>query len=203
MTGRFDDARESWESSNRVLDEANMLVPSRVSQMHAAAARELAGDRAGAEHELMARWLYFRDNLDRAADTRGMQAAHALAHLYCDDGRWDDAEECLAYHRDLPVPIHMIASRLAGEARVAAHRGELAEAAAQAQRAVEISDGSDQLNSRASILLALAEVRRAAGEQAAADSTVATALELYEQKGNLTAAARVRTGIEARSGPAT
>jgi class 3 adenylate cyclase/tetratricopeptide (TPR) repeat protein len=195
MRGRFEDARDCWETSNRVLDEANMLIPSRVSQMHSASARELAGDRAGAKQELMARWLYFRDTLNGSPDTRGMQAAHALADLYCDEGRWDEAEMCLAYHRDLPVPIHMVAARLAGEARVAAHRGELADAVAQARRAVEITGGGDDLNARARLLLALAEVQRAAGERAEADASAATALELYEQKGNLTAAARLRAGV--------
>jgi class 3 adenylate cyclase/tetratricopeptide (TPR) repeat protein len=192
MVGRVDDARDSWEKSNRVLDEANMLIPSRVSQLHSASARELAGDRAGAEQELVARWRYFRETLNGAPDRRAIQAAHALADFYCDDGRWDDAEECLAFHRDLPLPIHMVALRLVGEARVAAHRGEHVEAAARVRRAVEIVDGTDSLNQRARASLALAEVQRAAGQDAEADASLATALELYEQKGNLAAAARVK-----------
>jgi class 3 adenylate cyclase/tetratricopeptide (TPR) repeat protein len=192
MVGRFDDARESWEKSNRVLDDANMLIPSRVSQSHSAAARELAGDYAGAEQELIARWRYFSETRNGALDTRAMQSAHALAMFYCDWGRWDDAEECLAFHHDAALPIHMVAWRLVGEARVAAHRGDHLDAAARIRRAVEVINGTDGLNQRARASLALAEVQRAAGQDAEADATLATALELYEQKGNLAAAERVR-----------
>jgi class 3 adenylate cyclase/tetratricopeptide (TPR) repeat protein len=194
MAGRFDDARAAWEKSNRVLDDANILTASRVSQLHSARARALAGDRAGAEQELVARWLYFRKTLNGAPDTRAMQAAYDLANHYCDDGRWDDAEECLAFQRDVALPIHMVAWRLVGEARVAAHRGEHAEAVARILRAVEMKDGTDALNERAGVLLALAEVQRAAGQDAEADRSVANALQLYAQKGNLAAAARVRAG---------
>jgi class 3 adenylate cyclase/tetratricopeptide (TPR) repeat protein len=192
MAGRFDDAREAWEKSNRVLDDANMMIPSRVSQGHAASARELAGDRAGAEQELVARWRYFSETRNGAPDTRAMQAAHDLANLYCDWGRWEDAEECLAFHRDVPLPVHMVPGRLVAEARVAAHLGELVDAAARIRRAVELIDGTDGLNQRARVFLALAEVMRAAGQDAEADTAVATALELYEQKGNVAAAARLQ-----------
>jgi class 3 adenylate cyclase/tetratricopeptide (TPR) repeat protein len=194
MAGRFDEARESWEKSDRVLDDANMLISSRVSQLAAASARELAGDRAGAEQELIARWQYFRATINGAPDTRALQAAHTLANLYCDWGRWEDADECLSFHRDVPLPINMAAWRLAGEARVAAHRGEHVEAGVLIRRAVEMVDGADGLNARARMLLALAEVQRAAGQEAEADASAATALGLYEQKGNLAAAARARAG---------
>jgi len=40
--------------------------------------------------------------------------------------------------------------------------------------------------------LALAEVQRAAGNEAEADQAVERALELYDRKGNIAAAARVR-----------
>ena len=51
---------------------------------------------------------------------------------------------------------------------------------------------------RARIWLALAEVQRAAGDAAEADAAVATALELYEQKGNVAAAERLRASARER-----
>ena len=149
MAGRFDDAREAWAQEQpraRRGEHAGHLVG--VRDALAPSAKELAGDRAGAEHELKARWHYFRDILGGAPDSRAMQAAYRLAYLYCDDGRWDDAEECLAFHRDVPDAERRdsrphIASP--AEARLAAHRGELAEAAALAQRAVEIAEATDML----------------------------------------------------------
>ena len=82
--------------------------------------------------------------------------------------------------------------RLAGRARLAAHRGQHDEAVALARAAVELAEQTDMLNLRARIWLALAEVQRAAGNGAEADAAVATALELYEQKGNVAAAAALR-----------
>ena len=54
------------------------------------------------------------------------------------------------------------------------------------------------LNLRARIWLALAEVQRAAGHAAEADAAVATALGLYEQKGNVAAADCLRAGLPER-----
>jgi hypothetical protein len=89
----------------------------------------------------------------------------------------------------------MTPSLLVAEARLAAHRGEHVEAAERIRRAVEVTDGIDGLNLRAGLFLAFAEVQRAAGEESEADTSVATALELYERKGNLAAAARLRAGV--------
>src|SRR5262249_5147756 len=140
MAGRFDDARESWEWASHVLDEANMVVSSWVSQMHAAGAKELAGDIAGAERDLKSMWRDCRDALGEAPDLRAMHAAYRLANLYCDQGRWAEAEECLAFHGGHPVPedATVAVHRPAATARLAAHDGELREAEAFAARALEV-----------------------------------------------------------------
>jgi tetratricopeptide (TPR) repeat protein len=195
MAGRYDDARTCWERGSLVLDEANILSSSWVSLLHSAGAKELAGDRAGAKHDLQSMWLHTRDAMGGAPDMRAMTAAYLLANLYCDDGRWDEAEECLAFHGDASVleDAPPGAYRFAGAARIAAHRGELAAASTLARTAVEIAAGTDMLNLQARTWLAQAEVHSAAGEAGLAEAAVATALELYERKGNLSAAGRVRT----------
>src|SRR5262249_46808394 len=85
MACRFDDARQSWEAASRVLDEANILVASWVSHIHSSMAKDLAGDRAGAQRDLKTMWLKCRDVLGGAPDLRAMGAAYMLAWLYCDD----------------------------------------------------------------------------------------------------------------------
>jgi class 3 adenylate cyclase/tetratricopeptide (TPR) repeat protein len=197
MAGRFDDARESWEGASRVLDEANMVVSSWVSHIHSSMAKELAGDRAGAQSDLKTMWLNCREVLGGAPDLRAMGAAYMLAWLYCDDGRWDEADEYLAFNREVRVPEDFAVAvyRLAGEARLAAHRGELVEAAMLARRAVEFGEGADMPNVRARAWLALAEVQRAAGHAGHGDAAVGAALELYVQKGNVAAADRLRAGV--------
>lgn len=200
MAGRIEEARESVRRSGPILDELNHLTVSWVYRSTAAEAKELIGDRVGAEQELTAKWLWLGD-LGGAYKGRAMQAAYELAHLYCDDGRWDDAERCLAYGRDFPEPTHYRRESvlgLAGRARLAAHRGALAQAERLARRGVELANRSDMLNVRARAWLACAEVEQANGRRAAADSAVELALALYEQKGNLTAAERVRARTDAR-----
>jgi tetratricopeptide (TPR) repeat protein len=197
MAGRFDDADAQERRSAPLLEQANLLTPSWVTYRIVAEAKELAGDRAGAERELRAQWLSFRDTLGGAPDARAMRAAYDLANFYCDDGRWDDAEACLAPYRDLPEQrwVAPTAYRLAAEARLDAHRGLLDSAVARAGRAVELADTSDMLNMRARIWLARAEVDRAADRAVYAEAAVGKALELYEEKGNVAAAGRVRAAV--------
>jgi tetratricopeptide (TPR) repeat protein len=196
MAARFDDAREAWEQAGRVLDQANMVVTSWVSAMHSAVAKELAGNRAGAESDLKAMWHHTRNVLGGAPDGRAMHAAYRLAYFYCDDGRWSDAEECLAFHGDSHQGNIEAggAYRHAALARLRAHRNKPAEAAALAKRAVEIAEATDMLNVRANIWLAMAEVRQAGGQAAEAQVAVAQAVDLFEQKGNVAAAGRLTAG---------
>jgi tetratricopeptide (TPR) repeat protein len=193
MAGRSDEARELVRKSSLVLDELNLTSGS-LYRLIAATAKELIGDAVGAEHELTAMWKSLSGMRGDAVDARAMSAAYDLAHLYCDEGRWEDAERCLDYGRDVLEIKNLTVSgpRYAVSARVAAHRGEHAQALELAQRGVELAEPSDTLNLRARVWLALAEVRRRAGAEAEARTAAAAALELYEQKGNVAAAAHVR-----------
>jgi DNA-binding SARP family transcriptional activator len=195
MAGRFDEARELVQRSSLILDELQLLTPSWVFRRYAAEARQLLGDLAGAEHELRAMWESLRDLQEADPDWRAMNAADKLALIYCDQGRWEDAAAELSYGRDVPESTsnHLESVlRLAVRARLAAHRGELAEGVAIAERAVRRVEASDLLNLSAGVWLALAEVQRAAGAVAAADAAVAEAIRLYEQKGNVAAVAQLR-----------
>jgi len=75
------------------------------------------------------------------------------------------------------------------EARLAAQRGEVAEALTLAEGALANTARAEEPNARARTWLALAEVHRTAGNQAEADDATARALALYEKKGNVAAAA--------------
>ena len=104
MAGRFDDAREALRTSSPVLDDLPHDIPVWTYRWTAAWARELVGDDAGAERDLRARWRNFEELGEQTIDTRSMNSAYMLALFYCDRGRWDDAEECLAYGRSLAAP---------------------------------------------------------------------------------------------------
>jgi hypothetical protein len=196
MAGRFDEARTHLQASSAVLDELDQ-GSYWVYRWAAAEARELAGDRAGAEKELVAKWTRFCEFGEHALDERAMSAAYRLALLYCEDARWDEAAECLSYGRDIAVADSRSAAafRAAAEARLAAHRGRLAEALTLAQRAVECAEVTDNLNLRARTWHALAEVQRARGAAIEADAAEAEAIRFYETKGNVAAADRLRAAV--------
>jgi DNA-binding SARP family transcriptional activator/tetratricopeptide (TPR) repeat protein len=209
MAGRFDEARALVDASAPIVEAADEFGTSTIlwgiPEM-----RELAGDVAGAEQDWLAIWTKLRTERGQYRSW-GLRVAAALALLYVDQERWDDACACLSYgeeRSDLPYGTVYPPTpgkdysflRLAAQARVAAHLGDTTTALELARRAL---DSAERHRPRA--LLALAEVERAAGHAAEADAAVARALELYEQKGNVAAAARLRERFpsQARAEPAT
>jgi hypothetical protein len=199
MDGRFDESEALLPNTGSVFDELNQATQHGLSRDSIAEARELLGDRPGAERELLALWETFRRGRGGAPESRALRAASLLALLYCDEGRWDEAADCVAYGAELPPPSHFrpaVVLLLAAEARLAEHRGDQAEAVRRALRAVELADRSDRLNLRARVWLALSQVRRNGSENVDADEAAAAALRLYEQKGNVAAAAHLRASLE-------
>ncbi len=186
------------EESSQVLDELDQQIFSWLDRNRAAYARELAGDLPGAEREYLARWQYFARHGDRSK-LWAVASACNLGLLYCDERRWDDAERVAAEIRDVRLPdgIQTIAEamlRLALEARLAANAGRLDEAVALTGRATVAADqfiGSWYVHARAHA--AAGEVQRIRGDLEASDAALAKALEIYEQKGNVAAANRLRS----------
>ena len=128
-----------------------------------------------------------------------------LALFYCDEGRWDDAAELIAYAQD--DATELIAAKLFPATvrrkpdcdRPARRRGTArgpprpARRGTSDRRPSSHRDGTiAQPEQEGTLLVGLAEVWRAAGERADADAAVASTLELYEQKGNVAAAASLR-----------
>ena len=150
----------------------------------AAEARLLAVDLAGAERYLEEKWHAYPVEGGRS-QRLAVVAGFALANLYCDEGRWEEAEAVLAVHRREPGGGHV-------EARLAAHRGRFEEALALARRTVEAKERTDELDRRAARWVVLAEVQPAVGLSAEAGESVERALRLYERKGNAAAIERAR-----------
>jgi class 3 adenylate cyclase/tetratricopeptide (TPR) repeat protein len=198
MAGRAEEALELVERSSRLCDEFTAVVPSLITSDAVAEAKEYAGDRAAAIEEREAQCEKLDEIFAGRLEAWAISAVYKLALLYCDEGRWEDAERRLAYGAELPVPAQFrqeAVLRLAGRARLAAHHGRHDEAVGLATKAVELAEQSDMLNLRGRIWEALAEVQRAAGREAEAAAVVATALALYEQKENVAAAERLRSMV--------
>jgi len=197
MVGRLDDATELIRESDHTLGELYNPTHSTGYLSISAEAKALVGDRAGARDDLLEMWRELGPS-QTAPDARAMLAAYSLAHLYCDDGRWDDAGECLAYGADVPPPDSFrlwAAVGLPARARVTAYAGNRTDACDLAKRGVALAETSDLLNVRAQAWLALAEVERRNDRPAEAEAAVAAALRLFEQKGNVTAARRFARSV--------
>jgi tetratricopeptide (TPR) repeat protein len=194
MGARSEDALGRVHESIRALADLGSTSSWAVRSMAASNALELAGDFATAERERKDAFAYFRNLRPDAVVGAAWLAGKNLARRYCDEGRWDDAEEALAYGRDAVIPTMPMSqlSRLAVEARLAAHRGELDEAVSLAEQAVADSARREWPNHQAEMWLALADVQLAAGRRIETDAAVAKALALYERKGNVAAATRAR-----------
>lgn len=193
MARRRGEALESIRQSSLVLDD---LRVGGVYRDVAAYALELAGDRDGAERELLTMWRYYRELGEGAFERRAWRAATSLAWLYCDEGRWEEAREMQAYGRGLEGGFGMAVERsLAVEARLEARAGRLDEALALAERArARVDTTSGLVNQQAIVREALAEVLDTAGEPARAEQARREAIARYAQKGNVASAARVRRG---------
>jgi tetratricopeptide (TPR) repeat protein len=198
MAGRADEALALFAESSLVLNELNHRVYSMTYRAGAAWGRELAGDPIGAEQEWLARYDYYKGLGYNGINIHAISSAYALANLYCDQGRWEEAERLTTPYRELPLNkqgrIGLATARLALETRLAAHEGRIEVALGLAAQLIERVQASgvdrERPNEFAPHWLAVAEVHRAAGHAAEADAALAKALELYGQKGNVAAADR-------------
>ena len=192
MAGRPADAEERLGEALLVYDE---LPDTRFKYLYrwiVADTRVLLGNPAEAEEQLLRIWRFFRDFQGKTVDTRAVNTALSLARFYCDQRRFDDAARMIAYGPEAQVGWRA-PHRFAVQARLAAHEGRLDEAIALGERAVERAETLPyNLERRAGIWASLATVLDISGRSSAAESARATAFELYERKGNIAAAARLR-----------
>ena len=99
MAGRFDESRECERKAGPVLEEAGVESLSWGSLDHASYACALAGDREGAKRFLEAKWRAYPVE-NGSTQSLAIAAAGSLANLYCDEGRWAEAEAIVAEYRD-------------------------------------------------------------------------------------------------------
>jgi tetratricopeptide (TPR) repeat protein len=134
---------------------------------------------------------------------RGVLSSTAaeLGRVLCEQGSYDEADRFAASGEQLSGPGDAFNSSLiAGiRARVLASRGDFAAASDAAQEAVARAAAGDCVELKADAYRALAEVRQASGRKEDAEAALQDALRLYEEKGNLIAAERVRKALN-RSG---
>src|SRR5947208_10851841 len=122
--------------------------------------------------------------------------AAELGRVLCKKGSYDEAEKFAATSEELSGPGDAFnLSLIAGiRARVLAAREQGAEAVQAAEEAVARSAG-DCVELSADAYRALAVALRASGRDDDAEAALHDALRLYDAKGNLAAAERVREAL--------
>jgi class 3 adenylate cyclase/tetratricopeptide (TPR) repeat protein len=190
MAGRFDESRACELQAAPILDEANLESLSWGSLGTAALAMRISGDLDGAARYMERRWHAYPVESGKTQKI-AIGAAQGLANIYCESGRWQEAEKLIAIANGYGDDDGLINAR----AHLAAHYGRFEEAQALAHQFVELRERTEDLTDRAEGWLVLAKVQRAAGLADEADTSLNKAIRLLEQKGSVAGIARARAAV--------
>jgi len=178
MRGEFEEARALAASARSTYRELGLrLAVAGLTQL-TGPLELLAGDLDAAEREL-------REGLDilEPLGSAGYQDA-LLANVLYRRGELEEAERLVAR-----AEAEAAEDNIAAQVEWRAVRGKLEGSVELAEAAVELAAQTDALNLRGDAELDLAETLRLAGEPDDAARAAQRAIELYEQKGNVVAAA--------------
>jgi tetratricopeptide (TPR) repeat protein len=196
LAGRFDEARASFEEADAIYDE--LAVP----MMRVAT------------NQVVAETLRLEGRLDEAERVfRGMYEAYSsigetgfnstvcavLANVLNDQGRFDEAETFAQRSRELSAEDDFASQSewRTAQARVLAHRGRFDEALQLVDEALAIAGGTDYIDWQGQGFEVRGLVLAAAGRGDEARAAYGEALDRFERKGTVVAAARVRDRIDA------
>jgi class 3 adenylate cyclase/tetratricopeptide (TPR) repeat protein len=191
MSGRFDEARELFARGRAIVDELGLKVWLAGFSLVASDIEMLAGDPGAAEAHLRGGYEALHGMGDRGLLST---VAAALARAIYAQGRYEEAERFTEISEDLDGRTN-IASQIGWRAtrgKVLAHRRDFEQAESLAREAVAIAERTDDLAQRGRALLDLAEVLELAHRNEEATQLVETALDLFEQKGNVVVAEETR-----------
>lgn len=191
MLGEFDKARTLIMTADRIVTELGLENLRSGGILRTAAEIELmAGDAPAAERFL--REAYARLERDKHWGHLA-SVAPLLAEALLAQGREPEAETLLELTPGWTIEDDTEAQILLNRARskLAALRGDAAAAEAFARRAVGRAEKGDELNAHAAALVRLADALELR-ESDEASAALRDALLLYERKGNVAAAERLR-----------
>jgi class 3 adenylate cyclase/tetratricopeptide (TPR) repeat protein len=192
--GNFERAFELSERAKAELRELGLVLMAAGAAYGRAMVAMHAGDPARAERELRASI----SNLQEAGE-RGVLSTNAavLAHALCAQGRAAEAEQYVRMSEENAGPDDA-ASQITWRtalAKIRANQGEHGEAVELVRAALAFAEKIDFPAERAAVFATHAEVLIAAGRPAEAEAPLREALALYEQKGDVVSAGRVRAQL--------
>jgi class 3 adenylate cyclase/tetratricopeptide (TPR) repeat protein len=195
MEGRFELARSLYTQSQQLLADLGPSITGASTAFEASRVEMLAGDPSAAEEFLRRDYLqleavgerYFRSSI-----------AAFLAHALWASAKYEDADTYAQIAEDLS-DADDVWSQVAWRtvrAKLLARDGRSDEAIALATGAVHLAAGTSNIDQHADALVDLDEVLRLAGHDNEAGPPLREALSLYEQKGDLVLADRLRGLLE-------
>jgi class 3 adenylate cyclase/tetratricopeptide (TPR) repeat protein len=193
MHGDLDHARGLYRRGREITAELGLDLHAATATSILADVELLGGEPTRAEHGLRTGIAA----LERMGESQARACLAAqLAEVLIAQGRDDEADPPLALSAELAAERNVEAGtrRRTVATSLLARRGEKARAIELGREAVSWADRSDATNLRAAAREALGWAL-AAGSRAQATPVLRDALALYEAKGNLVAARRLRAGL--------
>ena len=193
MRARFDEARTQVDREEAIHEELGLRWGVLLAASHRWRIEMLAGRPDAAEAAIRAR---LEGRLVRRDDGTLVSFDLLLGLALLEQGRFSEAHDVVerrggAEGEDRQAHVTWCGIR----ARATAERGNRVEAERIARDGVAIAAETDELNTRAESLVHLGWVLRRSGDPDGAAGAVGEALELYERKGNIAAAALVRSSF--------
>jgi tetratricopeptide (TPR) repeat protein len=192
LAGNFEGARSAIMSGAKLAEQLGLV------NLRAGAIIRIAGEIELLAGDVPAAERFFRDayeTLHRSEDWGHLASvAPLLAHALLAQGRADEAEGLLDATARWAIEddreAHIFLNR--GRSKLAALRGDAAEAERYARTAVERAAEGDDINQHADAVVDLADALELGERRNEAHAALREALELYECKGNVVSAERVR-----------
>jgi DNA-binding SARP family transcriptional activator len=192
MHGRLEEARDLVGRARALYEDLGQPA---LAHAHSGGARGeielLAGEAPAAERAFRDSYGALESIGDRAyVATQAALLAEAvyLQDRHAEAMQWSRLAEEAGSADDIPTQFLWRAVR----ARLLAVAGETGEAEALADEAVRLAEATDALDQRAKVVFDRAEVLRLCGRDAEARGAAEDALALFDLKGNVVAAERVR-----------
>jgi tetratricopeptide (TPR) repeat protein len=190
MRGHAQEARALYRSSQRTLADLGLRVLLAGAQMYSGMAELVLNEPQAAEREFRRGYVALEEIGEQAMLST---MAAFLARALISQGRYEDVERLTGVSSRAASETDLASQVLwrGASARALAQRGDLESGELLAREAVTLSRSSDFVNTRADVLMDLAQIVHRT-RPADADALLAEALSLYEAKGNCASAEQAR-----------